>query len=235
MGAATVTRYVLANWKSHKTVEEGKKWLAEFLKVYRSDPQVEVILAPSYIHLVPLYHMLQDMEFPSLSLAAQDLSPFPLGAYNGAVAAAMVRDMAEYAIIGHSERRRYFHETDQEIANKASEAAAAGIKPILCVDQPYARSQMTALNEADMENMIIGYGPVEAIGVNILQSLEKTRREVAEIQEIFPDKPILYGGSINAENAESYMQLPGVSGLMVGSASLDVEEFALICQMASLA
>jgi triosephosphate isomerase len=84
-----------------------------------------------------------------------------------------------------------------------------------------------------MENMIIGYGPVEAIGVNIPQSLEKTRREVAEIQEIFPDKPILYGGSINAENAESYMQLPGVSGLMVGSASLDPEEFASICQIVS--
>jgi len=228
-----VTKYVLANWKSHKTVDEGKKWLTEFSKVYRPDPQVEVILAPSYIHLVPLYHMLQDMESPSLCLAAQDLSPFPLGAYNGAVAAAMVRDMVEYAIIGHSERRRYFHETDQETANKASEAVAAGIKPILCVDQPYAHAQMTALNEADMENMIIGYGPVEAIGVNIPQSQEKTRREVAEIQEIFPDKPILYGGSINAENAESYMQLPGVSGLMVGSASLDVEEFALISQTAS--
>jgi triosephosphate isomerase len=228
-----VTKYVLANWKSHKTVEEGKKWLAEFLKVYQPDPQVEVILAPSYIHLVPLYHMLQDMKSPSLCLAVQDLSPFPLGAYNGAVAAAMVRDMAEYAIIGHSERRRYFHETDQEIANKASEAAAAGIKPILCVDQPYARAQMTAMNEADMGNMIIGYGPVEAIGVNIPQSLEKTRREVAEIQEIFPEKPILYGGSINAENAASYMQLPGVSGLMVGSASLDPEEFAGICQIVS--
>ncbi len=228
-----MTKYVLANWKSHKTVEEGKKWLAEFLKVYQPDPQVEVILAPSYIHLVPLYHMLQDMKSPSLCLAVQDLSPFPLGAYNGAVAAAIVRDMAEYAIIGHSERRRYFHETDQEIANKASEAAAAGIKPILCVDQPYARAQMTAMNEADMGNMIIGYGPVEAIGVNIPQSLEKTRREVAEIQEIFPEKPILYGGSINAENAASYMQLPGVSGLMVGSASLDPEEFAGICQIVS--
>ena len=233
LGAATVTRYVLANWKSHKTVAEGEKWLAEFLKLYRPDPQVEVILAPSYIHLVPLYHMLQDMESPSLSLAVQDLSPFPLGAYNGAVAAAMVRDMADYALIGHSERRRYFHETDQEAANKASEAAAAGIKPILCVDQPYARSQMTALNEADMENMIIGYGPVEAIGVNIPPSLEKTRREVAEIQEIFPDKPILYGGSINKNNGADYLKIAGVAGLMVGTASLDAEEFASICQIVS--
>jgi triosephosphate isomerase len=188
-----MTRYVVANWKSHKTVAEGEKWLAEFLKVYRPDPQVEVILAPSYIHLLPLYHMLQDMESPSLCLAVQDVSPFPLGAYTGGIAAAMVRDMVDYAIIGHSERRRYFHETEQEIANKASEAKAAGTKSILCVDQPYARSQMTALNEADTENMIIGYGPVEAIGVDIPQSLEKTRQDLAEIQKIFPEKPIYTG------------------------------------------
>jgi triosephosphate isomerase len=141
--------------------------------------------------------------------------------------------MANYAIIGHAERRRYFHETDQEIANKANEAQAAGIKPILCVDLPYARSQMSALNEVDMGNMLIGYTPVEAIGVDIPQSLEKTRQEVAQIQEIFPEKPILYGGSINAQNAGNYLQLAGVSGLMAGSASLAPNEFAQICQSVS--
>jgi triosephosphate isomerase len=81
--------------------------------------------------------------------------------------------------------------------------------------------------------MIIGYGPVEAIGVDMPQSLEKTRLEVAAIQEIFPEKPILYGGSINAENGGSFMQLAGVSGLMVGSASLVANDFARICQIIS--
>ena len=229
-----MSKYIVANWKSHKTLEEGEKWLSEFLKMYQPDSGVEVILAPSYIHLIPLWRLMQDKELPAISLAVQDVSPFPLGAYNGAVAAAMVRKMVDYAIIGHSERRRYFHETELEIANKACEAAAADIKPILCVDQPYAHSQMTALNEADMQHMLIGYGPVEAIGVNIPQSLEKTRREVAEVGEIFPEKPILYGGSVNAENAGNYMQLEGVAGLMVGSASLEPDEFAKICRIVSL-
>jgi triosephosphate isomerase len=228
-----VSRYVLANWKSHKIIAEGEKWLAEFLNIYQPDPQVQVIIAPAYIHIVSLFHMLQETDPSSPRLAVQDVSPFPLGAYTGEIAAAMVRDMADYAIIGHSERRRYFHETEQEVANKASEAAAAGIKPILCVDQPYARSQRAALSEADMENMIIGYGPVEAIGVNIPQSLEKTRQEVAEIQEVFPEKPILYGGSINQDNAGDYLKIAGVAGLMVGTASLDPKEFAGICQVAS--
>jgi triosephosphate isomerase len=225
----------VANWKSHKTLVEGEKWLTDFLQVYRPDPHVKIILAPSYIHLVSLYRMLQDNKLPFLSLAVQNLSPFPMGAYNGAVAAAMVQGIVDYAIIGHADRRRYFHETNQEIANKASEAAAVGIKPILCVDQPYAHTQMTALNDADMENMFIGYGPVEAIGVDIPQSLEKTRQVVEELQEIFPGKPILYGGSINAENAGSYMQLAGLSGLMVGSASLEPAEFARLCQIVSQA
>lgn len=145
----------------------------------------------------------------------------------------MVQGMVDYAIIGHADRRRYFHETDQEIANKASEAAAVGIKSILCVDMPYAHSQMTALNHAAMGKMIIGYGPGEAIGVKIPQPLEKTRHDVTELQEIFPGKPILFGGSINAENAGSYMHLAGISGLMVGSASLEVEEFARICKIVS--
>jgi len=230
-----VSRYIVANWKSHKTLAEGEKWLAEFLKVYRPDPQVEVILAPSYIHLVPLYSMLQNMEFPSLSLAVQDVSPFPLGAYNGAVAAAMVRDMAAYAIIGHSERRRYFHETDQDVANKVSEARGADIKPIVCVDQPYARSQMAALREEDLDDLIIGYGPVEAIGIDLPQSPAKTREEIEEIRIIAPHKPILYGGSINQDNAGDYLKIPGVAGLMAGTASLDPEEFARICRTASQA
>ncbi len=228
-----MTRYIVANWKSHKTVEEGKTWLEKFLQLYQPDWQVEVIIAPSYVHLVPLYQMLQQKNFPALSLAVQDVSPFPLGAYDGAVAAAMVREMVDYAIIGHSERRRYFHETELEIANKASEAAAAGIKPILCIDHSYAHSQMAALNEADMEYMLIGYGPVEAIGVTISQPMEKARREVAEIREIFPEKPVLYGGSINAENAGSYMELEGIAGLMAGSASLEPGEFAQICRIVS--
>ncbi len=230
-----MTKYVVANWKSHKTLPEAEKWLEIFCHLYRPDPQVKVIIAPSFVYIASLWQILQDLEAAHLSLAVQDLSPFPLGGYTGAVAAAMVQDMAEYAIVGHSERRRYFHETNQDVANKVSEAAAAKIKPIVCVDQPYAGAQMAALDEAEIGDLIIGYGPVEAIGIDIPQSPEQVSRVVQEIQAVSPGKPILYGGSINAENAGNYMKLPGISGVMVGSASLEPEDFARICITASQA
>jgi triosephosphate isomerase len=228
-----MARYVVANWKSYKTMAEVEKWLETFTNLYRPDPLVEVIIAPSFVHLAPLWRLLQEQNPGRLTLAVQDLSPFPLGAYTGAVAAEMVRDMVGYAIVGHAERRRYFHETNQDIANKVSEAAAARIKAILCVDRPYAHAQLAAINEADIGELLIGFGPVEAIGIAVAQAPEKAASALREIQALMPDNPILYGGSINAANAGTYMKLEGVQGLMVGTASLDATEFALICTAVS--
>jgi triosephosphate isomerase len=228
-----MTRYVLANWKSHKTMAEAESWLARFSQLYQPDPQVQVILAPAFVFLAPMRQLLQKQGPPPLALAVQDLSPFPLGAYTGAVAAEMVRGLAEYALVGHAERRRYFHETNQDVANKVSEAAATGIRPIVCVDRPYARAQLAALNETETAELLIGYGPVEAIGIAVAQSPEKAAGAIREISDIIPDRPILYGGSVTAANAGIYMKLAGVRGLMVGTGSLDAEEFAEICRIVS--
>ncbi len=228
-----MTKYVLANWKAHKTIFEAEAWLEKFCHLYRPHPQVEVIIAPPVLYLVTMRQKLQEYTSVHLTLAAQDLSPFPLGAYTGAMAAEMARDLVGFAILGHSERRRYFHETNQDVANKVSEAKAVNIKPIVCVDRHYARSQIAALKEEDLDDLIIGYGPVEAIGINIPQSPAKIKEVIEEIRIIAPEKPILYGGSINKDNAGDYLGIAGVVGLMVGTASLDPVEFALICEMAS--
>jgi len=226
-------RYLLANWKSHKTIADAEAWLEKFSRIHRPDPQLQVIIAPPAPFLIPLWQKLQKMNIANLALAVQDLSPFPLGSYTGGMAAAMVRDFAEYAILGHSERRRYFHETHQEIANKVSEAVAAGIKPIVCLDQPYAREQLAAIQEKDSAGLIIGYGPVEAVGIDVPQSFTQASEAIAAIQAMAPGKEILYGGSINKENAGEYNTLAGISGLMVGTASLDPEEFAAIARSLS--
>ncbi len=223
-----MSRYLLANWKSHKTIKEAEAWLEKFSHLRRPDPQLQVIIAPPIPFLVPLWQKIEKMNITNLALAVQDLSPFPLGSYTGAVAATMVRDFAEYAILGHSERRRYFHETHQEIANKVSEAIGAGIKPIVCVDQPYARAQLAAIHENDLAELIIGYGPVEAIGIEMPQSFTKATEAIGAIRAMVPGRPILYGGSINTRNAGDYSALAGISGLMVGTASLAPEEFAAI-------
>lgn len=228
-----MTKYVLANWKAHKTLSDAETWIEKFRQLYNPHPQVEVIIAPSTLCLPALRQKLTADRECCIALASQDLSSFPLGSYTGETPAEMLRGLVTYAILGHSERRRYFHETNHDIANKVSEALAADIKPVLCVDLPYARSQIAALNEEGNEDLIIGYGPVEAIGIDIPQTIEKTREAIKEIQTISSGKPILYGGSINKGNVVDYLEIPGVAGVMAGSASLDPEEFAFICAAAS--
>ncbi|HIJ78252.1 MAG: triose-phosphate isomerase [Desulfobulbaceae bacterium] len=230
-----MTKYLLANWKSHKSLAQAESWLHEFSRLYRPTEGLKVIIAPAMVHLAPLRQLLNNPAMPELALASQDLSPFPLGSYTGAVAAEMVRGLVDFAILGHSERRRYFHETNQDVANKVSEARAAAIQPIVCLDRPYARAQLAALDEADLKGLLIGYGPVEAIGVDIPPSPEKVGKVIAELQAMAPDAAILYGGSITAENAADYLGLAGVAGLMVGTASLAAEEFARICAIAARA
>ena len=228
-----MSKYVIANWKSYKKLFEAEAWLAAFEKSYQPHPEVKAVLAPPAVYLSSLHRLIKERRI-SLSLAIQDVSPFPLGAYTGEVAAEMVADMVDMAIVGHSERRRYFHESHQEIANKAGEALAAGISPLLCVDKPYVREQLNVFEEEEINAMIIGYGPVEAIGINVAQPLEQAADGIREIRRLAPESPILYGGSVNADNAGSYLNLGDVSGLMVGSASLDPEEFAEICRIVSL-
>ena len=225
--------YVLANWKAHKTLPEAAAWFETFSGLYRPKPGLEVIVAPPTPYLIPLAQQLRQYDIDHLALAVQDLSPFPFGAYTGAVAAAMVSDVAGYAILGHVERRRYFHETNQDVANKAAEATTAGIRPIVCIDRPHARSQMAALQEESLAGLMIGYRPVEAIGIDIPQSPAEAGKVVRQLCEIAPGKPILYGGSLSSDNAATYLKIDGVAGLMVGTASLDAEEFARICRMAA--
>jgi len=223
-------KYVIANWKSRQTLAEAERWFDSFCQFYRPDPQVQVIVAPSFLCLAPLWRRLQQNAMAHLALAAQDVSPFPTGAYTGAVAAAMLRGLVDYVIVGHSERRRYFHESPQEIANKVREARSAGLKAILCVDQPDLHAQFAALSEVEVDDLMIGYGPRAAIGLDRPQAPETITAVVAELRTMAPGCPILYGGSVNADNAARTMALAGVSGLLVGSASLDPEEFARVCK-----
>jgi len=228
-----MSKYILANWKSHKTLTEASSWLDTFCSLYRSQSDLEVIIAPPLPYIIPLAQQLQSYGTNNLALAVQDLSPFPLGAYTGAVAAAMVSDFVGYALLGHVERRRYFHETNQDIANKAAEATAAGIKPIVCIDRPHARSQMAALSAETLGGLLLGFRPVEAIGINIPQAPVTVTEIVRQIRDIAPDSPILYGGSLSAANAAAYLKIEGIAGLMVGTASLDPREFASICSIAA--
>lgn len=111
-------KYVIGNWKCNKDAEEARSWFSEFASRYRPVAGLTVIVAPSFICLQSLSQHVHALGLENVSLAAQDISPFPKGSYTGAVAADMVKGMVDYVIIGHSERMRYFHETSQDVASK---------------------------------------------------------------------------------------------------------------------
>lgn len=223
-------KYVIGNWKCNKDVEEARNWFSEFASRYRPVAGLTVIVAPSFICLQSLSQHVHALGLENVSLAAQDISPFPKGSYTGAVAADMVKDLVDYVIIGHSERRRYFHETSQDVAIKMSEAAEVGLIPIVCVDQPYAMSQLLALNDSDSQEMIIAYGPVQALTVRIPEPPVKAAETARFISQIQPGRPVVYGGSLEADNVRDYLQVPELAGIFVGQASLDVHSFLAICE-----
>lgn len=225
-----MTKYLIGNWKCNKGIADARRWFAAFARQYRPVEGLQVIIAPSFICLHDLSEYLKTLNLANLSLAAQDISPFPKGSYTGAVAADMVRELVQYVIIGHSERRRYFHETEQDVASKMTEVADAGLTPIVCLDQPYAKSQLLALNDTDSRDMIIAYGPVEATIARIPESPAQAAESARAIAGIHPLRPVVYGGSLEPHNVKDYVSLPDLAGLFVGQASLDVSSFLAIYQ-----
>ena len=222
-------KYVIGNWKSNKNRMDAQMWFSRFADLYTPVDGLEVIVAPSFICLCSLSEYVQALEISNLSMAAQDISPFPKGSYTGAVAADMVKGMVDYVIIGHSERRRYFRETSQDTANKMTEAVDAGLKPIVCIDQPYAMSQLTALHDIDCEEMILAYGPVDATTARVPEEPSRVAEAAQFISQVHPKRPVAYGGSLTVENVDKYIVLSGLSGFFVGEMSLDADAFATLC------
>ncbi len=226
-------RFIVANWKCHKTGDEGRRWFDRFASLYQPHPEVKIVVAPTLLSLEALAAHVRNLGLENVTLAVQDVSPFPKGAYTGAIAADMLVGLAAYTIIGHSERRRYFHETAMDVANKAAEAVDAGLVPIVCVDGSQALAQLGALEDIFPGSLLVAYTPVEAMSAKIAEEPQKVAVAVDRIQQMFP-WPILYGGALGPLNARKYLQLPQLSGLFVGAASLEPEAFIAICNEATL-
>jgi triosephosphate isomerase (TIM) len=209
--------FIAGNWKSNKTIVESKEWLTKFIFDASKFPvnNLTVVICAPYIALPELKN---HMGSTPVVLGAQDVSPFNDGAYTGEVTAGMIKEVADWVIIGHSERRKYFNETDEMLGKKVEQAASAGLKVIYCVQD----ENTTVPNGVD----VIAYEPVWAIGTGKTDTPENANSVVASIKQKTQVDIVIYGGSVVAENVASFVSMPSIDGVLPGGASLDPEKFA---------
>lgn len=220
---AVAEKLVVANWKANLSLLQAEKWLGELSERYRPVPGLRVVLAVPFPFIIPLQSQFKSLA--GISWATQDVSSYPLGNYTGAVPAAWLNGLVDYALVGHRERRRYFHETIQEVANKSSEAVAEDICPILCVDMDVARQQSAALEVEEREHLIVAYTPADADHLEVARNVLSVADGVRQVASLFPGCPVLYGGGVNAGNVAELFRLPQVSGVMAAGGCLNPLSF----------
>jgi len=211
--------FIVANWKSNKTTSEAYQWFVQVANAYESNPDKEVIVCPSFTALpsIKAYILQQNL---TIKLGAQDISPFGEGAYTGEVNAKQIKEVSEFVIVGHSERRKEFGENDEMLSKKIDRAREAGLTPIFCVQG--------IDTQIPLGISIVAYEPVFAIGTGNPDTPEDAEMVAKTLKEKFSLQHVLYGGSVSAEDVHSFTQLPSVDGVLVGGSSLDPEKFIQI-------
>ena len=224
-----------ANWKMYKGPGETR----DFLAAFQPPEGVDVVVCPPFVSLAVAVQLLAGTE---IAVAAQNVHWEQEGAYTGEVSAGMLRELGVYgAIVGHSERRQYFGETDDGVARRTAAALAAGLRVIACVGETeeqrerdetesVLRRQVAVLSPH--ANLVLAYEPVWAIGTGKTATPEIAQQAHAFIKTMI-SVPVLYGGSVKPENAEELLAQPDVDGALVGGASLDIDSFVAICRTAS--
>lgn len=220
---------VVANWKSNKSPEEAKNWLAEFSQIAKSvNPSrpVKVIVCPPFIDLPYLSLALTTLKLPfPVELGAQNVSPFGEGSYTGEVSAIQLTSLVNYCLVGHSERRNNFHETNQEIYPKINNLITNKISPILCAQNQEEIPQ--EITKFSPQEILIMFEPAKAIsseGVYKAESPQTVKETLALWHEKIGDYRYLYGGSVNENNCRELLA-SGVEGFVVGHASLSPSSF----------
>ncbi len=243
------TRMVAGNWKMNKTLQEGIE-LANQLKNDVKNPKCAVVIGTPFIHLATVAELLKGSP---IKVAAENCADKDKGAYTGEVSAAMVASTgAEYCILGHSERRAYYHEDYEILKNKVELALANGLKVIFCIGEvkeerlenkqnDVVKAQLEGsvfhLSAEQWANVVLAYEPVWAIGTGLTATPEQAQEIHAFIRglvaekfgkQVAEDTTILYGGSCNEKNAAELFACPDIDGGLIGGAALVAEKFEAI-------
>jgi len=236
--------FIAGNWKMNTTVTEAEKLVLEMLEKLDRIEGVEKVLCPPFVSLVAVNMMLQGS---SIRLGAQNMYFENEGAYTGEISPLMLIELCEFVILGHSERRWYFGETDEMVNKKVKAALANKLKPILCIGERLEENeagkteavidrQVTAALDGvgSISDLVIAYEPVWAIGTGKAASGKQAAATIQFIRDILAklwnksiaqDLRILYGGSVTGTNITEFLSHPGIDGALVGGASLKAEEF----------
>lgn len=217
---------IVANLKSYKNENEAKDWLEAFKKIndLRLNPaEKEAIVCPSFTQLFSFFSYFSSNNV-SATLGAQNVSPFDEGAYTGEVNAKQIKDFASYVLIGHSERRNNFTETDDMLVKKVDMVLKYGLNPIFLV-----QSKETSIPEGVK---IVAYEPMFAIGTGNPDTPESADTVAGAIKTTRADLMVLYGGSVKSANVRSFTEKSNIDGVLVGGASLNAQEFIEIVKNA---
>jgi triosephosphate isomerase len=243
-------KIVAGNWKMHKNAEETEDLLNELIDKLPNDVEAQIIVAPTFVNLASA---VDHLEFTNIGVAAQNMSQFESGAYTGEISADMLKSIGvTIVIIGHSERRAYFNETDFLLSEKVTTALKNDMTVIFCfgeelkdrqnsqhfnVVENQLRDGLFHIEDKDWEQIVLAYEPVWAIGTGETASPEQAQemhkfiREVVDKRygnAIAEDVSILYGGSVKPENAKEIFSKPDVDGGLIGGAALKASDFAAI-------
>jgi len=244
------TPVIAGNWKMHNTVNESLALVRALKGLVAGVSGVEIIVAPVF---TALGAVAAEIKGSNIALSSQNVFWEEKGAYTGEIAPGMLKDVGcTYAIIGHSERRQYFGETDESVNKRVKAALKAGLTPIMCVGETLAEREggktlevvsrqvtggLSGLSPAEVDKLIIAYEPVWAIGTGKTATPEQAEEVHADIRRLVGDIAgaataagirILYGGSVKADNVDILMSQADIDGALVGGAALQAESFARI-------
>jgi triosephosphate isomerase len=244
------TPYIAANWKMHKTVAEAAGFVDALLPRIAATPH-DVVVCPPY---TALGEVVERSRGSAVRVAAQNVHEEEAGAFTGEVSAPMLLELGVDAVVlGHSERRQHFNETDEALARKLPVALGAGLEPILCVGESeeardagqtedvlerQLQADLAAVEPGDLARVVVAYEPIWAIGTGRTATPEQAQEACAFVRDTLRERGgeagarVLYGGSVKPANAAELMAQPDIDGALVGGASLDPGDFAEIVEAA---
>jgi triosephosphate isomerase len=245
------TPYIAANWKMNKTIAEASEFIDALLPRIAAT-QHDVVVCPPF---TALQEVVERRRGTAVRVAAQNMHFDESGAFTGEISAPMLVELdVEAVVLGHSERRQFFGETDGALAKKVPAALAAELEPILCVGESeeardggqteevlerQLQADLAEVSDEDIAKVVIAYEPIWAIGTGKVATAEQAQEACAFIRDVLrargaaaDDVRILYGGSVKPGNAAELLALPDVDGALVGGAALDAEDFAAIVEAA---